>query len=65
MTDVASDEGNYLGTDKYGNEWYTKIQSDGTQVWTQVRNGEIRNGGLNQSPKTFDPQTGLSSPSKP
>jgi len=40
LSDVASNKGNYLGIDKYGNKWYAKNLSDGTQVWTQVRNGE-------------------------
>lgn len=65
LTDVGSNKGNCLGTDKYGTEWYAKTQPDGTQVWAQVRNGEVTNGGLNQTPKTFNSQTGLSSPTKP
>lgn len=33
---------------------------DGTQVWAQTRNGDIVNGGLNQTPRPFNPQSGLS-----
>lgn len=41
------------------------MQKDGKQVWTCSRNGEIRNGGLNETPRGFDIETGLSSPEKP
>ena len=54
-----------LGKDKYGNTWSAQNRSDGTQVWTQSRDGKIINGGVNQTPKTFNPETGLSSPVKP
>ncbi len=60
LIDTALDPGNFLGNDKYGTEWYAKINSDGTQIWVQVRNGIIKNGGVNQTPKPFNPQTGLS-----
>ena len=41
LEDVANDPANFRGTDKYGNEWYTKIQSDGSQVWVESREMEI------------------------
>ena len=65
LNDVAGDNANTLGTDKYGNTWSAKTLPDGTQVWTSARNGRIINGGLNQTPRSFDPGTGLSSPVKP
>lgn len=65
LEDVANDKGNYLGNDKYGNEWYGKNNPDGSQTWVKVRNGSIENGGVNQTPKTYNPQTGLSSPTRP
>ena len=65
LIDTASDSSNYLGTDKYGTEWYTQTLSDGRQVWVQVRNGQIRNGGINDTPRPWNPNTGLSSPSAP
>lgn len=38
---------NYVGTDKDGNEIYLKKNSDGTQSWAEVRDGVIRDSGLN------------------
>lgn len=60
LIDAASDPDNYLGKDKYNNEWYSKLRSDGTQIWVKVRHGVIRNGGVNQTPRTFNPVSGLS-----
>ena len=53
---------NIRGTDKYGNEWYTKTQSDGSQVWVESRNGNIFEGGVNNTPKPWNPETGLKKP---
>lgn len=65
LQEVADEVGTTLGTDKYGNIWSAKLLPDGTQVWIQVRNGEIINGGLNLVPRNFNPLTGLSSPTPP
>ncbi|MFE8604040.1 SitA5 family polymorphic toxin [Archangium violaceum] len=65
LQEVASDESARLGTDKFGNEWFARTNPDGTQVWVQVRHGEIINGGLNQVPRNYNAQMGLSAPSKP
>lgn len=58
LQEVAEDTATTLGTDKYGNLWSARVLDDGTQVWTQVRNGEIINGGLNLVPRDFSPLTG-------
>jgi hypothetical protein len=60
---TASNPEHYLGTDAYGNTWHAALQPDGKQVWTVSRNGSITNAGVNQTPRTFNPQTGLSAPS--
>ena len=35
-------EENYLGSDRFGNDWYAETQPDGRQTWASVRGNEIR-----------------------
>jgi len=53
---------NFLGQDRFGNSWYARALSDGRQVWVQSRGNRIRNGGVNDAPRTFNALTGLSKP---
>jgi RHS repeat-associated protein len=53
----AAQPGNKVGSYN-GIDTYTQLQSDGSQVWVEVRNGEITNGGVNQTPYTWDPTAG-------
>ena len=62
---VANDPACHLGTDKYKNDWYARIEQDGTQIWVQIRNGTVQNCGKNSIPKTWNGETGLSNPAKP
>jgi hypothetical protein len=62
LGDTTANPKNYLGQDSWGNDWYAETQSDGSQVWVQSRNGVIKNGGINLSPKSWNPSTGLSKP---
>jgi len=59
FVDVVREPAHYLGADKYGSDWYAKTLPTGEQLWVQVRNGEIRNAGKNQSPKRWTAATGL------
>ena len=63
MIDIAHDLSTRQGIDKHGNAWH-KIRDDGSQVWVQVRENKIRNGGINNPPKVWDLQTGYSAPNK-
>ena len=65
LEDAANNKDNYLGKDAYGNEWYAENNPDGTQTWVQVRNGKIINGGVNNIPKEYNPNIGLSRSTKP
>jgi hypothetical protein len=56
---VTNIQKNYLGTDKYGVDWYGQIQPDGSQIWVRSYKGTISDGGVNSIPRSFDPQTGL------
>ncbi len=60
LIETANNEENLLGTSKYNSQWYSKLTENGKQIWVEVRNGEIRNGGINDAPKTFNSETGLS-----
>jgi hypothetical protein len=62
---LASNIKNFLGFDKHGTEWYARLTENGNQLWAAVRNGIIRNGGMNEIPRTFNPETGLSRLIKP
>lgn len=39
--------------------WYGKILPDGRQLWVWVKDGLIRDGGINKIPRSFDPDTGF------
>ena len=60
IENVANDPANYKGKDKYGNEWYSRNESDGSQVWVITRNGRIQNAGKNSTPRNWEPETGYS-----
>ena len=59
MTNIANKKENLLGKDQYGNEWYAEINEEGKQYWVESRNGEIWDGGLNETPKIWDEKVGL------
>lgn len=62
---VANDKANYLGSDKYGTNWYGKSFQDGTQIWVKVREGKITDAGKNLKAKEFNPETGMCAQQKP
>lgn len=56
---VANDPTCYVGDDRWGNHWFARINGDGTQTWAVVRNGTIFEGGRNDTPRSYDEETGL------
>ena len=62
LQDLVTNNDNKLGTDMHGNIWYGNNLPDGKQQWAWTRDGQIRDGGLNQVPREFDPNTGLCNP---
>ena len=59
LIDTASRTENFVGIDQWGNKWFARVLENGKQVWVSVRNNVIRNGGLNETPRTFNPTGGL------
>lgn len=64
LESVANNENNYMGTDKYGNRWYSQMIENVGQVWVRVRDGIINNGGINNPPRDWNDETGLNNPLK-
>lgn len=64
LTDVGSNPRNLAGVDQYGTMWYAEMHPSGGQVWVQVRNGQVTNGGINSVARTFNPRTGLAAPTR-
>lgn len=65
LQDLISYQENYQGTDTNGNQWYAQILPDGKQFWAKVRNGDLKYGGMRQTPQAFHPKKGLSSLPEP
>jgi len=62
---LVTEQQNYLGKDSLGDDWYARLLPDGKQLWACVRGGETLYGGIRNTPKSFDPRVGLSSPGSP
>lgn len=59
LEDLANDTSKFSGNDKYGNSWHIDTNSNGNQWWVRFRNNTINEGGMNETPKPWDPETGL------
>ena len=62
LTNLVNDPANLLGTDQWGSDRYAQTQGDGTQIWARVQSTGIRSGGMNPTPGTWNPITGLTRP---
>ena len=65
LTELANNPSATLGQDQWGNTWAAITKADGSQLWVQTRQTQIINGGLNQTPISYNPTTGLSGPRIP
>jgi hypothetical protein len=54
LVDAANRPENFAGRDRFGNDWFVEVRDDGTQIWVQVRDDQITNGGVNLTPRNFD-----------
>lgn len=61
LTSLANENKSVLGVDRHGTIWSAKILPDGSQAWVQTRGGQVINGGINKTPKPYDPERGLAS----
>jgi hypothetical protein len=57
---VAGNPANRLGVDRFGVVWAAQTMRDGSQVWVQIWDGCIVNGGVNSTSRIFNLMTGLS-----
>jgi len=62
IENTANNPRNFVGSDSHGNQIFDQTQANGSQVWARVRGGVIREAGVNQSPRPFNPTTGLNQP---
>ncbi len=51
LQEAANNPANYVSTDANGVVTYRQTLPDGTQVWAEVYNGQITNGGVNSVPR--------------
>ena len=59
LLDTAADMKNFRTTDENGNHCFEKILSTGQQIWVEVRDQCIRNGGINDVVRNVDPIKGF------
>ena len=65
LENLVNDKTNYHGPDRFGKGMYGKILPNGKQLWAHLYRGRIVNGGINESPKPYNPISGFSKLIKP
>lgn len=65
LIDISNNSEIFLAVDSRGNSWFAKTLDNGKQAWTSVRNNKIQNGGINNTPRTFNDRSGLSGDEPP
>ena len=59
VLELINDPANEVATDARGNGWYSRLNSDGSQLWAVVRGGVLQNAGVNKPPRDWDSITGF------
>jgi hypothetical protein len=59
LLNTGTKPSNSLGINRFGNDVFVSTRADGSQVWVEIRNGIIQNGGVNNPPRTWIPNEGL------
>lgn len=65
LEQLVAHPANFLGTDVWGDDWYAQLLPDGKQLWARTDQGNIKYGGVNETPAIFRPEAGLCGPSDP
>jgi hypothetical protein len=58
---LVRDAKNFVLRDDFGRDWYAKVLENGSQLWAEVKNGYITNGGINEVAKACNRATGFKS----
>lgn len=59
LVNLARDTSKRIGRDRYGNIWHAEIREDGSQLWVRFRGNLINEGGRNETPRSWDDESGL------
>lgn len=59
LVEVANDPNCHVGRSSNGLDWYARTEPDGSQIWVKVYEGKISDGGINATPRQYNPQTGF------
>lgn len=65
LQELVRDPSSFLGKDKHGNQWFSKIKENGEQKWAKAFGKKVNSGGTNPSPVPYDPELGLLKPGSP
>jgi hypothetical protein len=59
MQELVRDPKSFLGKDKHGNQWFSKILQDGKEKWAKAYGNKVKSGGTSKKPGFYDSELGL------
>ncbi len=67
LTQLVTNEKNYVRTDMHGKRWYFKTLRNGEQLWAFTQKNVLWDGGKNKADerRRFNPETGMFEKDKP